>query len=60
MPLHRAMFFETSPAPAKYAMSRLGLCTDELRLPLVSASPAARKTMDEAMASVKIEIRKAA
>lgn len=60
MPLHKAMFFETSPAPAKYAMSRLGLCTDELRLPLVSASPAARKAMDEAMAAVKIEIRKAA
>ncbi|MEQ1783941.1 MAG: 4-hydroxy-tetrahydrodipicolinate synthase, partial [Hyphomonadaceae bacterium] len=33
--LHRAMFLEASPAPAKYALSLLGLCADELRLPLV-------------------------
>ncbi len=34
--LHRAMFLEASPAPAKYALSLLGLCTEEVRLPLVS------------------------
>lgn len=33
--LHRAMFLEASPAPTKYALSLLGLCADELRLPLV-------------------------
>lgn len=33
--LHRALFLEASPAPAKYALSLLGLCTDEVRLPLV-------------------------
>ena len=33
--LHRAMFLEPSPAPAKYALSLLGLCENELRLPLV-------------------------
>ena len=33
--LHRAMFLEASPAPAKYALSLLGLCADEVRLPLV-------------------------
>jgi len=33
--LHRALFLEASPAPAKYALSLLGLCADELRLPLV-------------------------
>lgn len=60
MPLHQAMFFETSPAPVKYALSRLGLCTDEMRLPLVPASPAARKAMNSAMAAVKIEWEKAA
>lgn len=61
MPLHRALFCETSPAPAKYGLSRLGLCTDEMRLPLVPASAAARKAMDDAMEAVKLdEMKKAA
>lgn len=34
-PLHEVMFATTSPAPAKYAASLLGLCSAELRLPLV-------------------------
>ena len=32
--LHRAMFLDSSPAPAKYALAQLGLCTDEVRLPI--------------------------
>ncbi len=50
MPLHDAMFVEPSPAPVKYAGSLLGLCTDEVRLPLVAASDAARARVREAMA----------
>ena len=42
LPLHRALFCETSPAPAKYALSRLGRCTDEVRLPLVGLSERAK------------------
>lgn len=38
--LHQAMFMETSPAPVKYAASQLGLCANNLRLPLVKASAA--------------------
>ncbi len=34
-PLHDAIFADTSPGPVKYAMSLMGLCTDEVRLPLV-------------------------
>jgi 4-hydroxy-tetrahydrodipicolinate synthase len=49
LPLHDAMFYETSPAPVKYAVSLLGLCTDELRLPMVEASEGARKTVKAAM-----------
>jgi 4-hydroxy-tetrahydrodipicolinate synthase len=49
LPLHDAMFCETSPAPVKYAVSLLGLCTDELRLPMVEASESARKTVKAAM-----------
>lgn len=48
-PLHRALFVETSPAPVKYAGTLLGLCSDEVRLPMVPASTAARKAVNEAM-----------
>lgn len=41
-PLHEVLFVETSPGPVKYAMSLLGLCSDELRLPLVSPSDATK------------------
>ncbi len=33
LPLHQALFCETSPAPTKYALERLGKCTSDLRLP---------------------------
>jgi len=49
MPLHEALFCETSPAPVKYAFSLLGRGTAELRLPLVEASPAARERVEAAM-----------
>jgi 4-hydroxy-tetrahydrodipicolinate synthase len=35
MPLHLGLFLETSPAPVKYAVSLLGRCSEEVRLPLV-------------------------
>jgi 4-hydroxy-tetrahydrodipicolinate synthase len=54
MPLHDAMFVESSPAPAKYAASVLGLCTDEVRLPIVAASEPARVRIREAMAHAGI------
>lgn len=53
-PIHKALFCETSPAPVKYAASLLGFGTDEVRLPLVPASKAARAAVDEAMASAKL------
>lgn len=37
-PLTRALFVETNPAPVKFALARLGLIRDELRLPLVPLS----------------------
>jgi 4-hydroxy-tetrahydrodipicolinate synthase len=49
MPLHSALFIETSPAPVKYAASLLGLCSPEVRLPLVEASAGARKAVRDAM-----------
>jgi 4-hydroxy-tetrahydrodipicolinate synthase len=49
MPLHDAMFCEPSPAPAKYGASLLGLCTPDVRLPLVEATDAARAQVKKAM-----------
>lgn len=49
MPLHQAMFVETSPAPVKYAASLLGLCSDDVRLPLVPVTEATRATVRAAM-----------
>ncbi len=48
-PLHKAMFCESSPAPAKYACSLLGLCTDEVRLPIIACSDAAKAQIRSAM-----------
>jgi 4-hydroxy-tetrahydrodipicolinate synthase len=49
MPLHDAMFCEASPAPVKFAASLLGMSSDEVRLPLVKATDAARARVREAM-----------
>ncbi len=49
LPLHRALFLETSPAPVKYAVSALGRCSPELRLPLVPIGAGTRRAVEEAM-----------
>lgn len=50
MPLHAALFLESSPAPVKYAASVLGLCEPEVRLPLVEPMAWTRTHVREAMA----------
>jgi 4-hydroxy-tetrahydrodipicolinate synthase len=35
LPLFRALFVETNPIPVKTAASILGLCSDEMRLPMI-------------------------
>ena len=49
-PLHTALFTDASPAPAKYALSRVrpGF-PQELRLPLVEASDASKRAVDAAL-----------
>ena len=51
MPLHDALFCETSPGPVKYAASRLGLCSAETRLPLVPIAEESKKKVDAALVS---------
>ena len=50
MPLHIAIFLEPGVAGAKYALSKLGLCAPEVRLPLTELSGATRARIDAAMA----------
>jgi 4-hydroxy-tetrahydrodipicolinate synthase len=50
MPLHEAIFIEPGVAGAKYAMSKLGLCSEEVRLPLLPVTEATRAKIDAAMA----------
>ncbi len=40
--LHTALFADSSPSPTKWALARLGFCTDEVRLPLAPCSQAAQ------------------
>jgi len=47
--LHKAMFVEPSPAPAKYGASLLGKCKDELRLPMLPCTDAGRAAVRAAM-----------
>ena len=51
MPLHRALFVEPSPGPVKFAASLLGLCGENVRLPLVSPTSATRERVEGAMRS---------
>ena len=49
MPLHTALFIETSPAPVKYALSVLGKCSDTVRLPMVPVGEKTKARVREAM-----------
>lgn len=48
-PLHKALFIEPNPQGIKYAVSRLGLCAEETRLPLVPIADSTREAIDAAM-----------
>lgn len=50
MPLHIAIFLEPGVAGAKYAMSKLGLCAAEVRLPLTELTDTTKAAIDAAMA----------
>ena len=49
MPLHAALFAETNPAPAKYALSLLGRCADTVRLPMVLIAEKTKAAVRAAM-----------
>jgi len=47
--LHKGLFLDASPAPTKFALSHLGLCTDEVRLPIAPCAEAVKSQVLEAM-----------
>jgi 4-hydroxy-tetrahydrodipicolinate synthase len=49
MPLHEALFVESSPGPVKYAASQLGLCENRVRLPLVTVKASTEECVRDAM-----------
>ena len=48
-PLFKACFVESNPVPVKKGLSLMGLCTDEMRLPLTSATDATAQVMKEVL-----------
>jgi 4-hydroxy-tetrahydrodipicolinate synthase len=51
IPLHDALFAETSPAPVKYAASLLGHCENKVRQPLWPITPETQEKVQRAMRS---------
>jgi 4-hydroxy-tetrahydrodipicolinate synthase len=49
MPLHIALFLEPSPAPTKYALSRLGRIAEDVRLPITPVGDETRQAVDAAL-----------
>jgi len=49
LPLHRRLFVEANPTPAKWALAEMGLIENELRLPLVELSPQFYETVRAAL-----------
>jgi len=49
LPLHRCMFMEPSPAPSKYAASLIGICGENVRLPILPVSEGARSIIASAI-----------
>ena len=53
-PLHKSLFIESNPAPVKYASKLLGLCDDEIRLPLVKIKKETQEEVKKALSSAKL------
>ncbi len=53
-PLHKSLFIESNPAPAKFAAKLLGLCSDEIRLPLVKIKKETEEEVKKALSIAKL------
>ena len=53
-PVHHSMFVESNPSPVKYAAKLLGLCDDNVRLPLVRVTETTKEIVKKALQSAKL------
>tara|TARA_B110001450_G_scaffold214623_1_gene207483 strand:- start:126 stop:1010 length:885 start_codon:yes stop_codon:yes gene_type:complete len=53
-PIHNSMFIESNPSPVKYAAKLLGLCGDDVRLPLVKVTEPTKETVKKALLSANL------
>jgi len=53
-PVHHSMFVESNPSPVKYAAKLLGLCNDNVRLPLVKVTETTKEIVKNALKSAKL------
>ncbi len=53
-PVHHSLFVESNPSPVKYAAKLLGLCDDNVRLPLVKVTDATKEIVKKALQSAKL------
>ena len=51
LPLHKALFVESNPIPVKWAVSRMGLCSEAIRLPLTPFTSANRPALERVLQS---------
>jgi 4-hydroxy-tetrahydrodipicolinate synthase len=58
--LHRDLFVEANPIPVKWAVARMGLIGNAIRLPLVDLSPAHHDTVVRAMRAAGITLEERA
>ena len=53
-PIHNAMFIESNPSPVKYAAKLLGLCEDDVRLPLVKVTDPTKEIIKKVLVSADL------
>ena len=53
-PVHKSLFLESNPAPVKYATKLLGLCSDDIRLPLVNINKKTEEEINKALKSAEL------
>lgn len=54
LPLHRALFIESNPIPVKWAVARMGLCKEALRLPLTPLTQTSRPTLESVLHATRL------
>ena len=54
IPLHKSLFIESSPSPVKFAASLLKLCSEEVRLPLVTITNTTKEKVKSALKNANL------